>query len=917
MKPAASPRAPGGRAPVIAAPGPVLTPSVPFNAFLFLAGVGGMFFRMARDNDDLVRMVLVLVAGAGFALTLAGRGARLRASLALPALGYAAATLYASFDAINPSESLKEFLKIGVYLLLYLALASRAADAPVPGSPARRRWIAAGFALAGLWLGWYHAHSAVAPVTFRLWSDNQVIASLATTGFFCVAFCLWLAEGTVRQSVLRGGLWMAIAACAIGVFQFYGVDPLRPWDPRQPYDIYLSGWAANLVSIVSPGVFRLDPDGSSVLVLPRILGIYGNPDFFAPYLLQFVPMALAVTVLDRARRWTAAAMAGALLLTLGLTDVTGAWFALVLLMPVLGALFGFVHGPLGRDAASGRLIESVRPFLPTLQGLGVATVALFVVSRITHDILTTLFLLSFAATAGYVGWLAGRVFRDRIVQVTFITVGVGVILLTALGVFWYQTGHKSAAINERLVKYLMATAMWRTEPVHGIGVNAYKSWYPAIQQSVRLPRDVTFEELGSSFTQENRTHNDILQLIAETGVLGSGMFVWFMAALLWNGYQRLRRDEDLTQRDRADIAGLMGGVLVILIYALPNFPFHIVSSAGTFWVMAGLLASYGEAPHEPLAPRLRLLLLPAAVAFVAFMAIFNWHLFLGTLDYKRADFFSVRIKPPEPEKAAWHYERALARDPNNAQYAYDFGAMCFNNLTQIPALGAKAEPMLGLARDLGFLNEDLEYGLGFIAERQGRYDEALDHYLRACGLNERHQPSREGRMRMLLRTQGPAETALAQRRYRQARQLYRDSLKKDPENYALMFKYGSLSVTPFNDMAEGLAWLERAAVAARNEPTFWLTLGRAQASAGKLDEAQRSLRQALLLNVQNPEIKAALEQVTQMLKARGETPPPAPGGPHRGHVNEERRREAERDARADPRPRPARRIAPVTPTSTP
>src|SRR6185369_12279293 len=90
-----------------------------------------------------------------------------------------------------------------------------------------------------------------------------------------------------------------------------------------------------------------------------------------------------------------------------------------------------------------------------------------------------------------------------------------------------------------------------------------------------------------------------MQMLAETGVAGTGMFLWFMGTLLWSALSRLRAGTGLAPHDRADLVGLLGGVLATLVYAVPNFPFHIVSLATTFWMMAGLLASFGQTAAAP------------------------------------------------------------------------------------------------------------------------------------------------------------------------------------------------------------------------------------------------------------------------------------------------------------------------------
>ncbi|MEK7766246.1 MAG: O-antigen ligase family protein, partial [bacterium] len=507
----------------------------------------------------------------------------------------------------------------------------------------------------------------------------------------------------------------------------------------------------------------------------------------------------------------------------------------------------------------------------------------------------------------------------------------------------HASGTKSSAINERLVKLRMAAEMWRREPLLGVGLNAYKSWYPALEQQVRLKHNLTFEALGSSFTQENRTHNDHAQMLCETGFLGLGMFFWLMAALIRVGLLRCREWRTLAPDDLAHLTGLMGGVLVVLVYAMPNFPFHIVSSAGTFWIMAGLLASYAvrpsatrspipveasqsiEAPARSGYPRL---VTVAGAITVLLVTMFSTRLFIGTLEYKRADYFSRLVRPAQPREAAIHYQNALDLDAANAQYHYDYGAKCFNAMAADPELGKDAGRLLKEALALGFLNEDLAYGLAHIAEvgamaavkpgvkppsdtalpadtpeilplairaldsvapfdlaplanRLPKNAEAFLWFSLATRLNERHDPSRRGRMGILQREILDAEQARTARRWGKARDLYAAALKRNPANFLAAMNLGTLTVTPFGDSAGGIRSLEDAARSAVNEPNAWLALGRGYAAAARIPDARRALERAAALDPKSPEIQAALGHLRAIETGAAPAPVPPPAPPKR------------------------------------
>jgi tetratricopeptide (TPR) repeat protein/O-antigen ligase len=805
-----------------------------FTVLLFMAGMGGIFFRMARDNDDLIRTVLVLAVGSALMFVLAAGRIRLPLSLTIPALGYAIATLASCLPAINPPESMKEFIKVGVFVLLYLTLAQSAQFTPRSGSPGRRIPLAIGLALAGIILGRLHAYDLA--TRYPLWSDPQIVMSLADSAILCAAFVLLLSGGTVRQSVLTGLKWMAAVACVIGILQFYDVSPLSPWDPPAPYKIWLRGWVADLVAPFTAGVYQQEAGGALVLVLPRILGIYGNPDFFAPYIVQFIPLTIALAVLDPAARVRMGILSGFLLLTLWLTAVWGAFLALIIVLPFSVVL---------------------------------------------------------------VAWVGGRIDEDRAKRLSLGILAAGALLVVMATWTLHASGRKSSAISERAVKVLMSMEMWKKAPVAGIGLNDFRTWYPLLQQKARFKFGLPFESLGSSGIQENRVHNDYAQMLAESGVLGTGMFLWFMIAVCAGALKRLR-DTRLPVSDRAAICGLLGGVLVILVYALPNFPFHIVSSSATFWILAGLLSSWqsgvSAAPlptanqnspgveeqtdssvnRSAFAPKR--LLKAAAWGTVAFMSVYCVQIFYGRIQQTRAENCWQRkplpdVNAADVRDAVKYYERAVKLDPDQAQLVFDYGAICFNNAAKAPEYFPRAEGLFREAARIGYFQEGLYYGLGVFAEKRGDIKEAYRNYSAALGLNERHGYSRNARYLLFTREMPEAEKAVQKKQYARARDLYLAAFRKNPANWLAEFQYGSLSVKPFEDTKTGIPHIRAAAQASGVEPTFYLQLGRSLAWEGQLHEARRALATAVMLDATSAEARNELATVDRLIDR---LPPGAP-----------------------------------------
>jgi O-antigen ligase len=103
----------------------------------------------------------------------------------------------------------------------------------------------------------------------------------------------------------------------------------------------------------------------------------------------------------------------------------------------------------------------------------------------------------------------------------------------------------------------------------------------------------------------NHAHNDYLEALAETGLLGGFCCAWFLFEL-FKGYFRRSRDSASPPFVAAlNFAGLLASV-GFLIHALVDFNLHIPANAVFFLLMANLAGANMEAgPAASTSPRKR------------------------------------------------------------------------------------------------------------------------------------------------------------------------------------------------------------------------------------------------------------------------------------------------------------------------
>jgi len=95
----------------------------------------------------------------------------------------------------------------------------------------------------------------------------------------------------------------------------------------------------------------------------------------------------------------------------------------------------------------------------------------------------------------------------------------------------------------------------------------------------------------------DHAHNDYLELVADTGVLGGICGVSFIILLFWRGFANLQFAGRAAPR--AVTAGCLAACAGLLIHSLVDFNLHIPSNALVFLLLAGIATAKATEP-EPL-----------------------------------------------------------------------------------------------------------------------------------------------------------------------------------------------------------------------------------------------------------------------------------------------------------------------------
>ncbi len=188
---------------------------------------------------------------------------------------------------------------------------------------------------------------------------------------------------------------------------------------------------------------------------------------------------------------------------------------------------------------------------------------------------------------------------------------------------------RSPSINNRMVLWQAALAMWSRNPVLGAGLEQFSiEFIPTLERLVADPEHQSYRVIVANMESIYATspHNEYVQMLAELGLVGAGLFIFLNVALLW-GLVRILRERARLRLRRSEatfyVLGAIGAILAVLTDACVSFPLRLPVNAYYYYFYCGaalvLIRRLGGDITLPL-PRLPQGLLRPALAVVLLLS---------------------------------------------------------------------------------------------------------------------------------------------------------------------------------------------------------------------------------------------------------------------------------------------------------
>jgi len=276
----------------------------------------------------------------------------------------------------------------------------------------------------------------------------------------------------------------------------------------------------------------------------QVFGLFGNVNFFAEYLIIPLPIAVSLFFVSQNR------------------------FKKILLLIAILAMGTSLTVTFTRSSYLGfgvSLIFMAILFM-TLQGKSFIkeNKKLFIIILVAIIIITLLFIipspLNKSGTVIYK--IKSRISVSQLIQ-------------------------NSYTIRSRITNWKFTTLMIKDNPLLGSGIGTYK--YNSLRYQARFLEQGENRSIYPSIFA-TKAHNEYLQLWAELGIVGLGIFIWLIISYFYYGLRFIKRviKRVKNRYKQGIIIGLMGAVVAVLIDSIFGFPLHLPATIVLFWLALAL-----------------------------------------------------------------------------------------------------------------------------------------------------------------------------------------------------------------------------------------------------------------------------------------------------------------------------------------
>ena len=152
---------------------------------------------------------------------------------------------------------------------------------------------------------------------------------------------------------------------------------------------------------------------------------------------------------------------------------------------------------------------------------------------------------------------------------------------------------KDPSINTRLLMWKTTFEMIKDKPIFGSGIGTFKMNYLDYQAEFLKDNPYYVKYSGKA----GETHNEYLQIWAELGIIGLGLFLLIFCFFYKTIIDFYNNNKNV--KEKIIVFGLVLGITCFLIHSLFTFPLHVPALGITFFALLGLTVIYTRKINLP------------------------------------------------------------------------------------------------------------------------------------------------------------------------------------------------------------------------------------------------------------------------------------------------------------------------------
>lgn len=295
---------------------------------------------------------------------------------------------------------------------------------------------------------------------------------------------------------------------------------------------------------------------------------------------------------------------------------------------------------------------------------------------------------------------------------------------------------QSSSIYARLLMWGTSFKMIKDKPIFGSGIGTFRMNYLGYQAQY-LKKNPNYIKY---YIKAGEAHNEYLQMWAELGIIGLGLFLsifYFIYRTVFNFYRKNKNGED-----RLIILSLITGITCFMIHSLFTFALHVPVLGSIFFIIVGLTIAYAEdcnisedrangkiinKINFSINPKIRiisfLILIIAMLLLIDLLVIKPYiaeiYYFKGIVNNEKGSYID----------AASNFAYAAQLDPYNGRILHASGTSYFNLM-----IYDKGENILQRAKKY-IVDVNTYDNLGLLYTRLKKYSKAEEEFIQAIYLN--------------------------------------------------------------------------------------------------------------------------------------------------------------------------------------